>query len=429
MQDMTPPGDRSIRNIPVPVNHRRAAREPEPEQYLEPSHPRRHRWFWLSALVVVAVFAVGGLLLSTLFAGASVTMYPRQAAVALSQQKVQAHYNAPVGTLSYQTVTLSQAASTTVPAAGQAQVSIPASGKATIFNAYSTANQRLITNTRFTAPDGKIYRIHSSVVVPGAVKNKDGSLAPGSVTATLFADVAGESYNRGSTTFTIPGFQGSPQYSKFYAQTATLGGGFVGMQPSVSASDLASAKSLLQSQLDQSVRAQITAQIPQGFVVLPGTVQIVFDMPTQGSGGGTNAIVSQTATAVAAAVRASDLAGVVAKALVAGYTNAPVDFADLSQLVIVATSSSPTALQNAVTAKGPITLLLSGSPIIVWQFDSAALKAALLGKDKGQFETIVKTFEPAITRADAKIRPFWQSAFPQDPNKIFVTIDSGAGTH
>ncbi len=56
----------------------------------------------------------------------------------------------------------------------------------------------------------------------------------------------------------------------------------------------------------------------------------------------------------------------------------------------------------------------------MWQYDPNALKTALLGKSKSEFQTIVESFAPAIQSAQAKVRPFWEGSFPSDPGKIDV---------
>ncbi len=126
------------------------------------------RFFWFLVIIIV-VCGIIGLLMSTLFAGASITVTPRSAAVA-APATMQAQINAPAGTLPYQVINSARTASTSVPATGTKQVSLSASGIATIYNAYSVASQDLVATTRFEAPDGKIYRIHNTVTVPGAKK-------------------------------------------------------------------------------------------------------------------------------------------------------------------------------------------------------------------------------------------------------------------
>jgi hypothetical protein len=422
-----PHGDRSIRNIPVPATHRRPApsvdRDSYEEDFTAQVHlppKRRSRWFMWAALIVVAVCVGIGILLSTLFAGATVHVTPRTAAVTPPATLVAAA-NAPAGTLSYQVVTTSRTASTTVKATGSEQVSNSASGVITIYNGYSVASQPLINNTRFAASDGKIYRIHTAVTVPGATKNADGSLTPGTVSVTAYADKPGADYNRGSTQFTIPGFQGDPRYTKFYAQTAGMTGGLVGAQPAVAASDLASAQGALKSGLQGALDNAATTQIPKEFLAIPGTLAISYNDVIRAPNADGTVTLSQTASASADIVRANDLATAIAKQTVQDYKGEAVGFVDPSQVAIALVASS-------TAAQGILHLQLSGSPTLVWQFDPATLKQALLGKNKSQFESIVQSLAPAIqctkdTPCSASIRPFWMSSFPSNPDKI--TIQTG----
>ena len=421
MRDMGPRGDRSIRNIPVPASHRRPHLDVYEEEGMEAPPRRRRRmggWFLWAALIVVAVGAVGGVLLSTVFAGAAVSVTPKSATVT-PPASLAAFANAPAGSLSYQVVTTSRSASTTVPATGSSQVSRAASGVITVYNGYSTASQRLIANTRFEAPDGKIYRIHASIVVPGAAKAADGTLTPGSTSATAYADSPGESYNRGATTFTIPGFQGDPRYNAFSAKTDGMTGGFIGMEPTVSSDDLAQAKTLLEQSLSGALNDAVATQIPKEYVAIPGSIQISYGAVTQTAGSGGNATLSQSATATADVLRLDDLAAAIAKQTVQDYNGEAVTFADPAALVITLATSS-------AAATGPLELRLSGSPTLLWQFDPDTLKQALLGKDKGQFETIIASFAPAIectkeSPCSASIRPFWSGSFPSNPDKITIS--------
>lgn len=424
MRDMNPPPspDRSIRNIPVPANHRRMAMPPGASPGEEepagtggrPTPPRRSRrslFIW-SAVIVVIACAVVGLLVSTLFTGATITVTPHSESVTPPATML-AMLNAPAGTLQYQIITMSQQGTTSVAANGTEQVSRQASGVITIYNAYSAAAQKLIANTRFQAPDGKIYRIHQAVTVPGETGG-----TPGSVSVTAYADQPGADYNRGATQFTIPGFVGDPRYTKMSAQTAGMTGGLVGTEPSVAPADLASAQAKLEQGLADSLQGA-TGKIPQGFVVIPGTLHVTYSGVTKAPGqDNSTAVISEVAQGSADAVSLSDLAANIAKQTVQGYGGEAVNFADPSQITIALASSTK-------PAGGALTLALSGSPTLVWQFDPNALKQALLGKSKSQFETILQSFSPAIqcstdAPCKASIRPFWTSTFPSNPDKINV---------
>ena len=223
---MIPKGEHSIRDIPLPPGHRRPPMPSdveEKEEFNESVLPRKKKismtknWFFWILVGVLVLAAFAGILLSTLFAGVTVSVTPKSAVVTPPATMV-AQVNAPVGVLPYQVVSASRTASTTVKASGSTQVSKSASGVITIYNNYSTSPQALVATTRFAAPNGNIYRIKKDVTVPGATKAADGTLTPGTVTATVYADAPGATYNLGQTQFTIPGFKGSPQYTKFYAK-------------------------------------------------------------------------------------------------------------------------------------------------------------------------------------------------------------------
>ncbi|HYF12950.1 MAG TPA: hypothetical protein VD928_01465 [Candidatus Paceibacterota bacterium] len=375
----------------------------------------RPRWLLIIGLAVIVLCAVAGLLLSTLFAGATVTVFPRVEQVPAPRTLI-AKLNPTTGELGYQTMTVTRTASTTVEASGTRQVSRSASGVVTVYNAYSEESQRLIANTRFEAPDGKMYRIRESVVVPGAIKGANGQLTPGAVTVTVYANSPGESYNRGETRFTIPGFKDDPRYSKFYATTNAITGGLVGTEAAVAQADLNRASDALKQALSQAAQNELAAQIPAGYAAIPGTLQVTFSDLTQSPGPNGTAIVSQSATMTGAILQANNLAAAIAKESVQGYGGEAVAFADIQELSVA----------SATTTKAgeSITLALSGTPKIIWQFDPDALKNALIGKSKDSFQTIVESFEPAISRAEAKVRPFWEGNFPGDPKKIEVTVST-----
>lgn len=428
MRDVTPSrGDRSIRNIPVSASHHRHAtphiQEETGEEFIhtpkKPMRPNRFKGVVVWGGVALALCAITAALLSTVFEGATITIYPKTAAVTPSGA-ILAVPNAPSGQLGYDVLPVTKSASTSVAASGVQHVAKQATGVVTIYNAYSTASQRLIANTRFEASDGKIYRIHDSVVVPGAIKKADGALTPGSVSASVFADSPGPEYNKtGTTAFTIPGFKKDPRYTKFTAQSqGAIAGGFIGDQPSVSPTDLAKAQTDLQQQLNTALQSVLVQSVPQGYTGVNNSVSYTYSDVTQTPGQDNTAVLSQSATASVAIVRIADLASALAKRDVPGYAGEPVDFSTAGGQMIAVGIASSTG--KAVT--GTLPLIIQGSPVLVWQFDQAALKVALLGKEKAAFESIIKTFQPAVAKAEASVRPFWKGTFPSNADKLSITI-------
>jgi hypothetical protein len=413
--DMAPRNDRSIRNIPVSSAHRKRPARFEAPEYEEedepmPKIPRRRRkasrLFWISIVAVVVVFAVIGLLLSTLFSGASVVVYPRTATINPSTE-LSAQPNAPAGSLSYQVMTISVSGTTSVPASGTQKVSRQASGSITIYNSFSKDSQRLIANTRFEAPDGKIYRIHDSVVVPGMQ-----GTTPGSASIMVYADSPGTEYNRGQTRFTIPGFKNDPRYTKFYADAASISGGFIGDEPAVASADLEAAKGAMATKLNDAAQKSLASQIPEGFILINNANQSTLSDLRQTPDGSGKASLSQTLTMSAALVRLSDLAAYVTSKSVENYGGEAVQFADPSAVSFAAAPNTKPI--------GKVSFTMSGATNVVWQYDDNAVKTAIAGKNKSQFESIIASFRPALTGAEVTLRPFWKSTFPSDLDKIKV---------
>ncbi len=382
-----------------------------------PTRSRRPKRFWLILLGVVAACAIFGLLLSTVFAGATITVHPRVETVTLPAT-LQAQSNAPVGILSYQTISVTRSAIVSVPAAGTKKVSRPASGIITIINRYSSGSQRLIANTRFEAQDGKIYRIRGSVTVPGAT-GSGAALKPGTVSATVYADSPGADYNKpAGEVFTIPGFKGDPRYGKFSGvSSGVISGGFIGDEPAIADNDLAAAKTSLQQKLDSDVRAAATAEIPEGSIAI-GTLEVSFMGLTQTPSSDKAATLSQNATATGVVIRQGALASAIAKAEIDRYQGEAVLFGDASAMDI---SMDP----NSKRSDGAITLVLKGQTELVWQFDKNEIVAALVGKGKNEFQEVIKGFQPAVASAEASIRPFWSGVFPSDVTKITIKVSSG----
>ncbi len=416
MQDVLPPHEKSIRQIPVPAGRKRMSAYDVPEQKLGRERgPRKTSLIlWIAAGIVVCTLV--GLLLAALFEGASITVTPRAQSVILNDT-LTASPNAPTDSLAYETLSLDRQTSRDIPARGTTQVERRASGGITIYNAYGKEPQKLIKNTRFETQDGKIYRINESVTVPGATTLADKSIRPGEITVTVYADSAGEEYNHGATTFTIPGFKGDPRFDKFSAKSTTaITGGYIGEEKIVADADLSEALASMHTELTQSLNEALVAELPVGYILLPSTIALAFTESPREQGGGETAKVILMGHAKAAMVREKDLAGEIAKKHVEGYAGEALLFRDKNAL-------SVTTPPVAILGDDALTLTLSGEPVLVWQFDSESLKVALAGKDRAAFETAIATFKPAIARAEASIRPFFKSAFPSDPEDIEVYVE------
>lgn len=363
--------------------------------------------------------AVGALFLllfsfSGLFAVAVVKITPEQAHSIIDGEFTAKKEAAP-GELSYEVMILAGSADTEVIATEERTIERKASGQVVIYNAYSPAPQRLITNTRFADSDGKIYRIKDSVIVSGTTQNGNETI-PGSVEATVYADEPGEKYNIGLVDFTIPGFKGDPRYDKFYARSKTdMKGGFSGTMKFPSDIEIASARESLKEKVRQQLIADASAQLPSGFVLYDDGAFVLFDdavLPETADGNTVD--ITERGTLHAVIFDKKSLARFIAGKSLASFEGDAVDIPNMEKLEFRIIGK-----ENVRPLDGTLQVAFSGDVNVVWTLDEEILKQNLVGVAKGDFQKAISGF-PHIARAEASLRPFWKRNFPDDTDRIRV---------
>lgn len=150
-----------------------------------------------------------------------------------------------------------------------------ARGSVVIYNEYSTDSQPLVASTRIISEDGKVFRLVSGVTVPGMTVD-GGKSTPGIIEASVTADQSGQEYNLDPASFTIPGFQGSPKYAKFYAKSsrAFTGGGASGSDATaVSDQDVAKAKKEIDAKISGLVKEELERDVSEGERILDEAIE------------------------------------------------------------------------------------------------------------------------------------------------------------
>src|SRR3989344_5840413 len=192
LNDIIPPSRRKETSQPT---------NPASRELLNLSADKPPKFPYVTLLVVALVVAVSiGALFY--FSTAKVEVTPSTVSAAV-QSSFSA--NKSSGDLPFEIITAQKIASQSVKGSGTKTVNSSASGTITIYNTQAKA-QRLVTNTRFATTAGLIFRTHTAVTVPAGTTAK-----PGSVNVKVYADKVGDAYNVGATSFTIPGFAGTPQ--------------------------------------------------------------------------------------------------------------------------------------------------------------------------------------------------------------------------
>ncbi|TAL49028.1 hypothetical protein EPN83_02020 [Patescibacteria group bacterium] len=428
LQDIVPPEKRTIRNIPLPNRPRQEPPRPSPSPRLpedEDEEPPKvygfgsglkppaissKRLLWVLGGVVILLAVI---VLMSLTAGATVTVTPKQSIIKAESETFTAEKGATEG-LSFETVRLSRDSGSSVPATGEEKVERKASGRIVIYNNYDAKEQRLIKNTRFETPEGLIYRINESVVVPGKTL-KNGETVPGSVEVTVYADEPGEKYNIGLKDFTIPGFKGDPRYKSMYGRSKTEAtGGFIGMVKKVSESDLKTAQETIHEKLRLELEKEVASQIPETVVLYPGAVTISFEPLAQSEARGNSVKVNERGILTAVLLRKDMLAKALAERLAPQLAEGEVEVPNLDRL------SFAIADRNFHPERdSKMTFAMNGDVDIVAQFDEEEVKAALTGKSKKDIQALLGNY-PAIERAEAVIRPFWKQSFPSNAKRIRI---------
>ncbi len=409
---------RSIRQVPLPGGKHRAPKEAEEEDLLVYEHEEikmtedtggGRRWqLWGLAGFFLAFL---GFALMNGFDGAILTITPKSMAVTVNQEFVASAD--PIAKLHYELLSITKADETLIPADTTKRVDEKASGIIVVYNAFSSLPQRLIKNTRFESPEGRIYRIRESITVPGE-KSVNGKTTPGSMEVEVFADATGEAYNLALTDFTIPGFKSDPKrYAGFYARSKTaLSGGFSGTVKTASAAALASARETLAKKLEETVRAETKTKVPPGFVLFPAALVVVRDEKPPVEKGGSVAV-RETLAGSAYLFKRTELAAAIAREKQG--SDFPAEIPELNSLQF-RWSEPPTA---SLGKTAPVRFALSGGARLVFLYDADKLRAALLGREKSEIATILAQF-PTIEKIDVVLRPFWSSAFPTKQKNLVI---------
>lgn len=438
IQDVVPPR-RSIRQIVVPGNQ--AGRDtmsstsmpPPPISEFTPTKTRRlsgysppmsppplrdhsRQGMWIVAGIALIFLYLA---FAVFFAGATVLVTPREQNTTINGLFIAKQDPLPLE-LSFETMSISAENRTAVPATGEKYVEQKASGVITIFNDYNDQPLRLVKNTRFESPGGLIYRIANTVTVPPQ-KKTDGVSEPGSIDAEIYSDTAGAEFNIETALFTIPGLKDTPQFSGFYAKTKTpITGGYDGMMKVLDVTKETEARTTLQTQLNEQIRAQAQKEIPEGYVLFDGAFTIEStSLPNASTETESMVTVGEKVTLHGIIFNEAILAEYIARNTIPNFDNAKVHIPNLKTLTVAITTDDTTVKPWEVDM---IQLSIIGNPSIVWDFEKDLLLADLVGKPKQEVNTVLGK-HPGIAKAEVTVRPFWKKSFPKKLSKIKVIIN------
>lgn len=288
-----------------------------------------------------------------------------------------------------------------------------AGGSIEIYNAYSAAPQRLVAQTRFETKDGKIFRIKSSVIIPGA-KMSGTKLTPSSIKADVVADLAGEEYLIGPTFFTITGFKDTLKYAGFYAKSVEP----MTMVESVGLTkeDIEQNKNELRESLAQELKSDTLSTLQDSNLQLIDGASLIAvnDFKISSDKGANGNIISMKISWQALFFKEKDLRDLVSYFVSSRYP-------DLKNFTFEDTITYP-KVNRADFKKGELFFTFDIQKDNALTADIAALKKELAGHGESEMRAVVSD-KSYIHSAAISLWPFWVTKAPNNLSKINITID------
>lgn len=399
-----------------PAEHRAEYRERTPDWQRRSLNPKFVIWLIAGICILALFFGV-----SMLFSSATVIITPRLQKISFTNETYTAKSSSPtVVDLAFEVLKVKQVGTETVTATEDKEVSIKASGKIIIYNNYSATSQRLINNTRFESKNGKIYRINTSVIVPG-YKKVDGKIVPGSVEATIFADQAGESYNMKLSDLTgdfkIPGFKGDPRYQGFYGLLKTdITGGLVGKQRVVSPEVRKVTEESIKSKLKEQLLKELYAIKPENYIIFKDGYSIDYTVLPDSAVDSDKAKLSIEGNLNGIVFNNLRLTKTIAAKKLTDFDGLPAELVPGDDFTATFTAKDNTGLWKNTTLE----LKLNGSAVIKWQYSTDQIRADLAGKSESDLKNIVSQYKNSISAIQVIFQPVWTRYFPDNPTKIKV---------
>ncbi len=301
--------------------------------------------------------------------------------------------------------TIFEQAKTFTLASGSGQVvEQKAGGMVTIYNT-SSANQPLVEKTRLLSPEGILFRIDDTVIVP----------ASGSVSVTAHADAVGKSGEIAASTFTIPGLNETLQ-KKIYAKSIeAFTGGEVSVQV-LTQEELDADATALEQEITDAAKVQLIAQAgaPSGSVFTTDILERKSDTEPGAETGQVTLSLRLRLTGVF--FEKNDVWSAVQKALLAAVPeDLELEATSADAMTFSITKADTDAGTATIGAKLDATAHLS-------DMSSLLDKKRFVGKSTASVITDLQSYD-LITSASVSVTPFWLKRLPSLPDHIYVEVE------
>lgn len=425
---MTPSPRRSIRNVskvdrPASVPAKKFSEKPAPAPVpiLSPkkktSKGSGFSKTMLVLLVLVIALGIVAAALSVIFSSGTIIVKPKSVNVNLNKIALSAREKPLAGELGYQTLSLSDMATTSVPAVQGAVVEKRASGTIILYNNISTQSQKILANTRLSNTKGLIYLTTTTVTIPGQ-KIVAGKLVPGSIKVGVIASAPGSQYNASlidlTGDFKVVAYQGGPKYTKVYGRLATdLTGGYSGKIVTPDAKATPIEISALKKSAEARLLVEARNLVPKDYILYDPAYRMSYEIIPPIAEGTNRAVIGVKSLYTGYIFKQDALVKSFARDALAQFPTGSSTFSGLETL----------SFSFATSTADKISFTLNGSMKIIGIVPVDAFIKDMTGIRLEDSAQIIKKYK-TISSAYAKIFPMWMRSLPDKAERIKVEISS-----
>lgn len=394
------PGARSAKAKVKDVREKAAAATPK----------KKLPWKIIAAVALVLVLS-GTAAAAVVLPKATITVTPKTTPIAadlpLTFSAQAPSVDAEANIIPAKTIEVTKNATRQMTATGRSEGGEKASGEITVTNDLPR-NQSLVARTRFQAPDGRIFRAQSSVVVP----------AGATATVRVVADEGGEAGNLpAGTALTIPGLRSTNAVT---AKVDTpLTGGTDSASTTITEADVERAKRELAAQAAEEGVADAKSKLAVGYTIDPEVASTTILNSTANPPAGTTAskfTVSGQVKVIYFTYQEQDFDKVLDPDLTSKVP-AGSELTDQRNETFVVSQASDSQLSGTMKVETSAATDISKETI----------RDAIRGKKPEEAKAELERNDQ-ITNVQIVLFPFWVMSVPDALDKIIVDFRSGGSS-
>lgn len=322
-------------------------------------------------------------------------------------------------------ITHEQVSKVSAKATGKKDMGTKSTGTITIFNEWDSNPHTFAEGTIVKAKNGNQYVLDAAVTVPGATLSLVGGktvITPGQKSGPVEAAAAGDGYNIGATSFTIPSLPSAQQEKIYATSSATFTGGTTKLVTVVTQADadklITNAKTLNTDESIAGLKTAAGTSVAVDKAIKAVKQDVVLSAAVDSQAETVEATVTSTFTAIT--FTQADLQSLLGTALASKIpegqklvTSGDGVSLDTSQFELV--SATETRLELTSTIKA----------FTVKQFEESVVRRALIGVKPAEAKDIVTKYVP-VNDVTATVTPNGWPFLPFLSSRLTVTYQYAA---